>query len=128
MCYLIIIDGAITPTNLLAVRDSLLHPTTNFVNYVIKTTCVVMEETGFLFSCFCAPVFPNVPSQPGMPCQGEDREYFFSFLIPVSKKPTSPAYIYNEIAQTHPDHDDCVTKITTIVLIIVVSAFVLWLV
>jgi hypothetical protein len=21
-------------------------------------------------------VFPNVPPQPGMPCQGEDREYF----------------------------------------------------
>lgn len=39
-----------------------------------------MEETGFLFSCFCAPVFPNVPSQPGMPCQGEDSEYFFLIL------------------------------------------------
>lgn len=35
----------------------------------------MVKATGYLFSCFCAPVFPNVPSQPGMPCQGEDSEY-----------------------------------------------------
>lgn len=35
----------------------------------------------YLQSDFYSTVFPNVPSQPGMPCQGEDSKLFciFSF-------------------------------------------------
>jgi hypothetical protein len=35
-----------------------------------------MDETNYLFASILSAVFPNVPPQPGMPCQGEDREYF----------------------------------------------------
>lgn len=33
-----------------------------------------VEETSYLFHVVLSTVFPNVPSQPGMPCQGEDSK------------------------------------------------------
>lgn len=35
-----------------------------------------VEETSYLFHVVLSTVFPNVPSQPGMPCQGEDRSIY----------------------------------------------------
>jgi hypothetical protein len=36
----------------------------------------VMDETNYLFASILSAVFPNVPPQPGMPCQGEDRSIY----------------------------------------------------
>lgn len=35
----------------------------------------VLDESLELWNVFLSTVFPNVPTQPGMPCQGEDSEY-----------------------------------------------------
>lgn len=40
-----------------------------------------IEESIELWNLFFSSVFPNVPTQPGMPCQGEDRKYNFYMLF-----------------------------------------------
>lgn len=40
-----------------------------------------LEETSDLLNLLFSTVFPNVPSQPGMPCQGEDSEYTFHCIL-----------------------------------------------
>ena len=39
-----------------------------------------MDMTSTMDSVFVS-VFPNVPERPGLPCTGEDSEYFLFYLI-----------------------------------------------
>lgn len=39
----------------------------------------VLDDSIELWHIFLSTVFPNVPTQPGMPCQGEDSEYYIFF-------------------------------------------------
>ena len=41
---------------------------------------ISMDMVSTMYS-MCVSVFPNVPERPGLPCTGEDREYFFLFYL-----------------------------------------------
>lgn len=49
----------------------------HIIQYSVYESEEMWQEKFTILCFFFVTVFPNVPAAPGMPCQGEDRKYFY---------------------------------------------------